>query len=65
MKIQRWDGQHLIDVAHTDLPTYARDGLYIPCGKPSCNHLWAYAGPDPVPNAQVIENKIKTEVPHM
>jgi len=63
MKIKRWDGQKLIEVANPDLPNFAREGLYVERAG-GVHHLWVYGGPDPVPDSTEIKAKIQKEVPH-
>jgi len=62
MKIKRWDGSELLDVPVQQLPTYAREGLYVEAAD-GTRHFWAYSGPDPVPSGSAIKNRIEKEVP--
>ncbi len=63
MKIKRWNGTALEDVMTPDLPSFAREGLYVE-NADGTRHLWKYAGPDPVPSASDIKTRIEREVPH-
>lgn len=65
MQVQRWDGAQLVNVNEQEIARFARETLYIPCGKPGCTHGWTYAGPNPVPSSQALKNLINRDVPHM
>lgn len=70
MKLRAWNGIELVDIQPPDLKDHCRAGVYICClahnHASGCgNHLWIYAGPDPVPNHNVLLNQIRVNVPHV
>jgi hypothetical protein len=65
LNIRRWNGKKLVHVIDQDLPTYCREPLYVDGSAPDSTHTWTYAGPDPVPDANTIKQKIQQEVPNL
>ena len=72
MKYWHSNGSTLDEISQSELPSYAREGVYICCknhnhsGGDCGFHVWVYANPsgDP-PTPHEIKEKIKTEVPHV
>jgi hypothetical protein len=78
MILKIWDGSQLVVIEPPDLPTFARQGIYICClattaqhthndqqASPCGYHLWIYVAQGVVPPQQILMHKIHTEVPHV